>query len=330
MPEIKADKRRLIKDPVWGNLELFSWEGRLLNHFLFNRLHNIVQNSSAYKVYPGLKYSRFLHTVGVAHVATQLFLNSAAKAAGAAQAAMEKEAETVREFLARDAQDRIIKAINRSFPCPSHHALTLATVRIAALLHDIGHLPFSHVFENALDEFRHGEFGDAIKLSASARTQRDALNDLLAANKNSASDVKLHELLGKMFADVLQSTFEKDPELSGLLKAASLLLEGDQLPIGKGFIVGTVDADRIDFVRRDGFFSGLFNSSVDFGRLFAFYELAQDEHGKWLPRPSPRAISETEKLLLERFQDYKYIVVHHRVHLYDEIMQNILVRLIAD
>jgi hypothetical protein len=53
MSEPKVDKRRLIKDPVWGNLELFSWEGRLVNHFLFNRLHNIVQNSSAYKVYPG-------------------------------------------------------------------------------------------------------------------------------------------------------------------------------------------------------------------------------------------------------------------------------------
>lgn len=103
------------------------------------------------------------------------------------------------------------------------------------------------------------------------------------------------------------------------------------LPICKGFVAGTIDADRIDFVRRDGFFSGLFDSSVDFGRLSAFYELAQENHSKrWMPRPSPRTVSETEKLLLERFLDYKYIVVHHRVHLYDEIMENVLVRLMAD
>lgn len=331
MPATKPDKRRLIKDPVWGNLEVFSWENQLLNHFLFNRLHNIVQNSSAYKVYPGLKYSRFLHTVGVSHVATQLFLNAAAKADGDALTALNKEAKKIGKEITLGAKSRIAHAIVRSFPCSSSHAVMLAAIRVAALVHDIGHLPYSHVFENAVNDFRLSEFGEAIKFTALGKRKRNELNKLLASSgKMDKPDVKLHELLGDTFVKVLQTIFAEDPEISGLLKVASLILKTNETPIAKGFIIGTIDADRIDFVRRDGFFSGLFNSSVDFGRIFAFYELAWDEETQlWMPRPSCRTVSETEKLLMERFLDYKYIVVHHKVHLYDEIMGNVLVRLMA-
>jgi HD superfamily phosphohydrolase len=342
----RADKRRLIKDPVWGNLELFGWESNLLNHFLFNRLHNIVQNSSAYKVYPGLKYSRFLHSVGVSHVASQLFLNMAAKADGEARLALTYEANQIREILSKGSNSLIERSIVRSFPCSRTDASMLAAIRIAALVHDIGHLPFSHVFENAVDGFRQGEFGDAIKLTKPGEKMRCELNRLLAEREEAeTSESKLHEILGMMFVGVLQTAFRDVPELSELLKAAMVILTTDKIPIAKGVIVGIVDADRIDFVRRDGFFSGLFNSSVDFGRMFAFYELALTEDERenapladetrtkarvWRPRPSPRAVSETEKLLLERFLDYKYIIVHHRVHLYDEVMENILVRLMAN
>jgi len=331
MSGTKADKRRLIKDPVWGNLEIFPWESELLNHFLFNRLHNIVQNSSAYKVYPGLKYTRFLHTVGVSHVATQLFLNAAAKVEDEAKTALNKEAEIISRCLTSEAKVRIVNSIIRSVPCAENHAVMLAAIRIAALIHDLGHLPFSHVFENAMDGFRQGELGKAIKLTERGKKKRGELNELLEPYEGQDGDCKLHELLGGMFVGVLQVSFAEVPELAGLMKAALLVLRTNELPIGKGFIIGTIDADRIDFVRRDGFFSGLFNSSVDFGRLFAFYEIAYEEETMlWKPRPSSRAVSETEKLLLERFLDYKYIVVHHRVHLYDEMMENILVRLMAN
>jgi HD superfamily phosphohydrolase len=325
------EKRRLIKDPVWGNLDIFPWEGKLLNHFLFNRLHNIVQNSSAYKVYPGLRYSRFLHSVGVSHVVSQLFLNAAAKADGEAREALSLEAKKIGKVVGTKTSSRIQQVLIRSFPCAPGDAVMLAAIRVAALAHDIGHLPYSHVFENAIDGFRHGVFGDAIELTVKGKAQRTKLNQLLAQHSEANNpDVKLHELLGHMFVEVLRDTFHGNAEISGLLEATSLILKEGGLPIAKAFIVGTIDADRIDFVRRDGYFSGLFNSSVDFGRIFAFYELAQDSvANRWLPRPSPRTVSETEKLLLERFLDYKYIVVHHKVHLYDEIMENVLVRLMA-
>lgn len=96
---------------------------------------------------------------------------------------------------------------------------------------------------------------------------------------------------------------------------------------------GVVEADRIDFIRRDGAFSGLFASAIDYGRLFTLYTLdnvGDDAHKHIVALPSIRSASETEKLLWERFQDYKYIVMHHKVHLYDEIVENIIIHLIAD
>jgi HD superfamily phosphohydrolase len=334
MPEqTKLDKRRLIKDPVWGNLEIFPWENQLLNHFLFNRLHNIVQNSSAYKVYPGLKYSRLLHSIGVSHVVTQLFLNAAAKAEGEARNCLRNEGKKLEGyFSSRKDISTIAHSISRSFPCSKEDAVALSAIRIAALVHDIGHLPFSHVFENAFDGFLHAELGNAIVMTEIAKKKKNELNTMLAKHADGDKDgVKLHEILGRFFLEVLQASFADNSILVGLLKGALEILRSDKFPICKGFVAGTIDADRIDFVRRDGFFSGLFNSSVDFGRLAAFFELAQENGTKqWKPRPSPRTVSETEKLLLERFLDYKYIVVHHRVHLYDEVMENVLVRLMAD
>jgi len=325
------EKRRSIKDPVWGNIELFPWEVRLINHFLFDRLHHIVQNSSAFKVYPGLKYSRFLHTIGVTHVATQLFLNAASNSETKAQNALKEEVKAISDIIDSKARINIEACVCRNLACLPDCGILLAAIRVAALTHDIGHLPYSHVFENAIDEFTQGDFESVIPVSTEAKQQRASLITEISSQRNeNAEDTKLHELLGKRFLEVLRWSFADDAEIRGLLAAAELILHDNGMPIAHGFIASTIDADRIDFVRRDGLFSGLFTSSVDFGRLFWSYELAFDKDKNiWLPRPSNRAVSEKEKLLMERFQDYRYIVVHHRVHLYDEIMGNILLRLMA-
>jgi hypothetical protein len=155
-------------------------------------------------------------------------------------------------------------------------------------------------------------------------------------------------------AALAQQLSSDDPEsrvAASIIKVAISLLRSDEFPISTSFIKGTVDADRIDFTRRDGHFSGLFSSAIDYGRLFTLYTLEEvkvegaekskekakensrveeKEPLKIMARPSVRAISETEKLLLERFQDYKYIVMHHKVHLYDEVVENILVRLLSE
>src|ERR1022692_2530631 len=69
------EKRRHIKDPVWQSILVLGWEKILIDHPVFHRLNNILQNSSGFRVYPGLKVSRFLHSLGAMHVATKIFTN---------------------------------------------------------------------------------------------------------------------------------------------------------------------------------------------------------------------------------------------------------------
>lgn len=334
-------KRAFIKDPLWGNIELFSWESNLTNHFILNRLTNIVQNSSAYRAYPGLKYSRFLHTTGVVYVATQLFVNAIRNAEPDLLAKFLKEAKSAEKNLTQGQISLLKKQLASYLGEHSEYAALLATLRMCAFIHDLGHLPFSHVFENALESFISPATEKTISIAKSVKSLR---NELIEQLKEEPTDEhkgevnKIHERLGLQLANdlahELRGQTNDDAHLAAcLIHTATKLLTAHDFPITESFIKGTVDADRIDFVRRDGHFSGLFSSSVDYGRLFTLYTLeeAEEDGGKkTVARPSPRSVSETEKLLWERFQDYKYIVMHHKVHFFDEIVENILVRLLAN
>ena len=319
-------KRRLIKDPVWGNIEIFPWESAILNHFIVNRLHNIVQNSNAYRAYPGLKYSRLLHSVGVMHVATHMFVNTVVNADNDSRNFLQAEADTAMNALG-SARDAVNKEIFNKAHCEQPFSSLLAILRVSALIHDLGHFPLSHVFENALHSFAFGDLSEVMPITPDATTRRTQMRSLIEEKVKAAEnteETKLHEIISIILARQLAELVNAE-EAKMLILLATDLLSGKSFPISATYIKGTIDADRIDFTRRDGLFSGLFSSSVDYGRVFSLYTLKVNDDKRTVACPSPRSVSEVEKLLWERFLDYKYIVVHHRVHLYDEILENILV-----
>lgn len=333
-------KRQFIADPIWGQIELFPWETKILNHFVFNRLHDVMQNSCAYLVYPGLKYSRFLHSIGVLHTATEIFTNCIMNTETKSSVLKQKECFSEKEKEWEKCHNKIKEEneyIEKEFKnnwederdlianrtkCSKNFCLLLAVVRIAGLLHDIGHLPYSHVFEFSLiNLFKNEKKNNQVK---------EVEN--LFGNKSK----KIHELLRGHFIDILIEDNQKNIFLAQLLKCAKILWETEDLPISQSILSENIDADRADFVRRDGEFSSLYKSSVDFDRFFCNYELAECdapiENLKGdlktekiiLTRPSRRASAEIEKLVQERFLDYKYIVTHHKVHLFDHILEKLL------
>lgn len=391
-----SEKRRFIKDPVWGHVEFFPWERILFRHELVNRLHGIVQTSCTFKVYPALRYSRFSHSIGALHVATQLFVNIARNlhvvahcgdTDDAKRGAKEAGGQLAREigFVEKRFEDCDQSTLNsvravlaRSFAVEPANALALAVVRLGALLHDCGHLPYSHLFEHTLEAFLAykeeaatrsrkgqtpgGEPPDTveyeIQLAPRHQDAQGVSSPGTAALRNTLRKahfrgkiqhphlLKFHELLGYQFATLIAHSLDELDEGSPMRQFLRACVETARdvwarelrgtdpkdcgTPILSSLLSGHVDADRIDFVHRDSYFSGLFRCSVDSRRLFDLYEAGQDEKRGWLARPSCRSASDAGKLLIERYQLYKYVVAHHRVHLFDELLERCILTLLRE
>lgn len=107
-----------IYDPVHGFIYLSSLEKDLIDSYAFQRLHYLHQLGVSYLVYPGASHTRFEHSLGVMHVASQIF-------------------------------DKIAQKFK---PALSSKLFTYwrQVVRFAALCHDLGHLPFSHTAEKRI------------------------------------------------------------------------------------------------------------------------------------------------------------------------------------
>jgi HD superfamily phosphohydrolase len=104
----------IIRDPLWDNIRVDRAVMRLVDTPALQRLRYIRQLGHAFLVYPGATHSRFEHALGTYHL-TKLALSALAERGELAQVSEEDQ----------------------------------LAVRLAALLHDIGHYPFSHALEEA-------------------------------------------------------------------------------------------------------------------------------------------------------------------------------------
>lgn len=115
-----------IRDPIHGFVTINEWERDIVNHFVFQRLRRIRQLSLTDMVYPGAMHTRFEHSLGVMHIATQIF---------------DRIWERRNDFL-RSELDFNQDGLGRD----------RVLVRLSGLLHDIGHAPFSHAAEGLMDK----------------------------------------------------------------------------------------------------------------------------------------------------------------------------------
>src|SRR5271166_381303 len=139
-----SDPHRLheIRCPVHRFVTLNDWEREIISQPAFQRLRRIRQLAWTDLVYPGAMHTRFEHSLGVMHTATLLYDSIVQKSRDVLE---EQHAYTV-EGLQRDRQ----------------------LVRLAALLHDVGHSPFSHSSEDLLPvkgegaKFAHEDYSASI------------------------------------------------------------------------------------------------------------------------------------------------------------------------
>ncbi len=227
-----------IRDPVHGYIKITKEEHELIDSVFVQRLRRIHQLAGAYLVYPGGVHTRFEHVLGTMHVAG-LIADSIASKAGL-----------------RDED--------------------IQQMRMAALLHDIGHGPFSHLFEEVLiekTEMTHEDLSQRIVLKSNVA-------EILAKNGYSPS------------------------EMSKLCVGKST-----GPPFMNEAIAGGLSADMMDYLLRDTYFTGVEYGKVDIQRVIDSLDVSSDGHLA-LDRAALYAF---EALLIARYEMFKAVYFHRTV-----------------
>lgn len=264
-----------IRDLVHGTILFTKQEVAVINHPFFQRLRQIRQNDVAFYVYPSMNTSRFEHTLGTCRVAGMM-------------------AETLTKGLKwRDYRGELKRKTGIS-----KEKDFVELCRLYALLHDIGHFPLSHLFEYSMKDWAEPDYFQTIEEWTGVKGFE-----------------KLHEALGAAIARKVIG----DVKISGAIgnSLLRLMTEKDFSPIDPLYVVKSVvdspiDADRIDFVQRDGLLAGGEYGHYDTRRLCDSVFIEQDESG-WLIAYSEKALTSMEALLLDRYRIYEWIHFHHRV-----------------
>ena len=224
-----------IIDPIHDFVRVNSNELKIIDTPIFQRLRRIRQLSGAHLIYPGAQHTRFEHSLGVMHIASM-----------AGHALHEKG---------------IVSSDN------------IQNLRFAGLLHDIGHGPFSHLFEELLQKRKmsHEDIGRDIIL----KTQ---IGDLISANG-----------------------FNK--------KFITELAFGDsKFQFMNEIISGALSADIMDYLLRDGYFTGAEHAKIDHNRLT--YSLDVYKNKLALEKS---ALVNFETMMISRYQMFKAVYFHKTV-----------------
>ena len=270
-------KPRRIRDPVHGLIvfgegksraldetDSIAWD--LLNTREFQRLRRIRQLGFSDLVYPGATHSRFAHSIGVYHTARRLL-------------------DLIRR---REVQKRIDESVLTAITKNDREYRERVTL-LAALLHDIGHGPFSHVFERVVSDL--GRQKDHEHWSAE-----------IVANE----DTEVHSVL----AD--------NPDCPSLPQDIAALLRSDHPRDMYATVVSSqFDADRLDYVQRDRYMTGVQSAHIDLDWLFDCLEvgpLTVGDINDPVPVPclylNPKGRRVAEEYLLARKELYRMVYYH--------------------
>ena len=261
---------RVIFDVLYGFIPITEWEEKIINSPFFQRLRWIKQLGFANYIFPGAEHNRFAHVIGVMHSMDQM----------------------LRSLGLAVPDNELFDPKSRSPEAILHKSL-----RVAALLHDIGTFPFSHAIEYAY--IRHGNpSGKSFGSDSTKRTAKDLPNS--------------HEHLGSFIikntdyehgiTKILQEYGLDPKKISDIIKGES------PHPVANQLMHSDLDADRMDYLLRDSHYSGLRYGQFDRDYILAnlvTYDAGDGDVGFGVRENAVHAV---EDFLIARFSWYSQII----------------------
>lgn len=268
----------VFRDPIHGLIKIYPWEKALIGTPEFQRLRRIHQLSMTNLIYHGAEHTRFGHSIGVMHIAGRIMdhLRDAEPLCGLSED----------EFLQKKAM-----------------------VRMAGLLHDLGHGCYSHI-------------GEGNKLYPDLE---DPLNGEIASGHEAYTRCIIKERM----SDII-SSFWPDEEHHMVAHILMILNQSSDDPLYRFFddiISGQLDCDKMDYLLRDSHYCGVEYGVYDLDKLIASLTVASI-HGNKVLAIRQNGIQAVESFILARYWMFIQVYFHKYRRLFDYYLSSFTKKLL--
>ncbi|MGL4392248.1 MAG: HD domain-containing protein [Fusobacteriaceae bacterium] len=282
---------KVIYDPVWGTMYFASWEVKLIDCPLIQRLRYISQVGVVDLLYPTAKHTRFEHTLGVATATARMIENL-------------KRKESGKKYI--DEEDVIV-------------------LRLSALLHDIGHCFFSHLSEKVyveMDEIK--KLKDEFKVFSAAKAH-EIFSYIIVNTESFCNFIKENIQIENIQKNQIEKILRK---VSKLIIGG--YEDSEHKKFLTQIINGQFDSDKLDYLRRDAYTPGL-ALAYDLDRFLYKIDIFKENNKEELNLVIPiSGITSIEEMVFGKFMLGNYIYNHQKVLAAEVLIYDIIESLVLE
>lgn len=270
-----------VRDPVHGSIKILDEEISILETPFFQRLRNIKQLGFSEYVFPGATHTRYLHSIGVMDVASKVF-------------------------------DQVFKELKSS----SDLERLKETVRLACLLHDIGHAPLSHTTEFVMPMVSEIKLPKLFK----EKVDRQATHE----------DYTIKSIVDSSFTESFKLVIERfnvhPNQVAELIIGETsspeyFTIDGiNYFPLLHQLVSSEMDCDRMDYLLRDSYFCGVSYGKFDLDWIIDNLHPCI-ENGEAFLGINQRAVSTFDDFLLSRFHMFLMVYFHYKSVCLEKMLQ---------
>lgn len=293
MADSRLEIVKYINDPVYGGIPITQIELELISLPIFQRLRGLRQLARVNYVFPGAEHSRFVHSLGVLYIMGLM-------------------------------TDHLIKQ-------GSITEEDAVKMRVAALLHDIGHYPFSHLGESVYGYCLDND-DLAPQIIAGLGVENRPLYEMVASHSKSAH----HEHLGKYIVvhhDGIGEIFRKynlDPNEIAEIFTGEI---GSRNMLYSQLLHSSLDADRLDYLLRDSYQTGVKYGLVDLQYLVRLLMVVDDpelssEDSQKILVCNKKGQHVVEHFLMSRYFHYSQIIFHKTNGAFEGLVKAMYIKLL--
>lgn len=283
-----------LRDPIHRTIHFSQDEKHIIDHPYVQRLRHIRQLGFTYLVYPGATHDRFSHAVGAMHVAGRMW---------------EQLCTTSGHVVRKHFSDKDIAYFRK-------------IVRLAALLHDLGHPPFSHVSERFMPAFSALDLPSDwfVEAGVSRQATHEDYSAMLVASLGRSEESPLSWDDSRNIASLIHHGVSPSPSWEDRFGTGEDGKGGIHRLL-RSLISGELDCDRMDYLLRDAYYTGVAYGAHDIDHLITNLGVVEVGSGTFVRTIDSTAVRAFEDFLLARYHMFIQVYMHKTTIAFDLFLE---------